>query len=61
MVITTLLTILCEDVIPLDVACGFLVDQPRQDQESQGEDGGDLEPEPRRVWPYLWAAQLWKG
>eukprot|EP01036_Dinobryon_divergens_P023283 gene23283-31611_t len=40
-------------VIPLDVACGFLVDQPRQDQESQGEDGGDLEPEPRRVWPYL--------
>ena len=42
---------LCEDVIPLDVACGFLVDQPRQDQESQREDGGT--PEPRRVWPYL--------
>ena len=48
---------LCVDVIPLDVACGFLVEQPQQEQEPQQqlEDDGDenLVIGSRRVWPYI--------
>ena len=51
-----------EDVIPLDVACGFLLESPQQEraphqqlEHDGGEESGDgnLGAGTHRVWPYI--------